>query len=45
MKEIRKALKKLGITGKITTKRYDRFTVEVYVNGKKFGLWDTIKNN
>lgn len=44
MKEIRKALKALSITGKITVKKYDSYTLVVYVDGKKFGLWDTTKN-
>lgn len=43
MKEIKKALKKLGITGKVRTEKYDSFTVTVYVNNKKIGLWDTVK--
>jgi hypothetical protein len=43
LKEIKEALKKLGITGKIKIEKYDSFTVTVYVDGKKFGLWDTVK--
>ena len=43
MKEIKKALKKLGVIGKITIKKYDSFTVAVYVDGKTFGIWDTVK--
>lgn len=45
MKEkIKKALDALGISGTITTKEHDRWTVDVYVNGEWFGLWDTTKN-
>jgi copper chaperone CopZ len=44
LKEIKKALRKLGVKGQVTTVRYDSFTVTVYVDGKKFGLWDTVKN-
>jgi hypothetical protein len=44
LKEIKKALRKLGIAGKVTTVKYDSFTVTVYVDGKKIGLWDTTKN-
>lgn len=44
MEELRKALKLLGVTGRITTAIYDRFTVTVYVDGKKFGIWDPIKH-
>lgn len=43
MKEIKEALKKLGVTGKVITKQHDSFTVTVYVDGKRFGLWDTVK--
>ena len=43
MKEINEALKKLGVTGKVTTQQHDSFTVMVYVDSKKFGLWDTVK--
>jgi hypothetical protein len=43
LKEIKKALKNLGIIGKVTTQQHDGFTVTVYVGGKKFGLWDTVK--
>ena len=32
-----------GVTGKVTTKQYDSYTVTVYIDGKKFGLWDTVK--
>lgn len=44
MNEIKEALKKLGITGKISIAKYDHFTVTVSVNGKIIGLWDTVKN-
>ena len=44
MEELKKALKELGINGKVTTKKRDRWTVDVIVNGKWFGLWDTTKN-
>lgn len=44
LNEIKKAIKKLGITGKISIAKYDRFTVTVSVNGKIIGLWDTVKN-
>lgn len=44
MKELRKALTLLGVTGKITTEKYDRSTVTVYVDGKKFGIWDPVKH-
>lgn len=44
MKKLMIALKNLGVTGKVTTKQHDRWTIEVTVNGKYFGLWDTKKN-
>ena len=44
MNELRQALKKLGEQGTVTTKKHDRFTIDVYVNGVWFGLWDKAKN-
>lgn len=43
MDEIKEALTQLGITGRISTEKYDSFTVTVYVDGKWLGLWDTVK--
>ncbi|HKL79224.1 MAG TPA: hypothetical protein VJ888_02175 [Mobilitalea sp.] len=43
MSEIKKALRSLGIKGKVSTEKHDSFTVTVYVDGKKFGLWDVVK--
>lgn len=43
MKEIRKALNALGVSGKVSIKEYDSFTLTVYVDSKKFGLWDKAK--
>lgn len=38
MEELRKALKALGVTGNIAIKKYDKYTIIVYVDGNKFGL-------
>lgn len=43
MKEIFEALTKLGVKGTITTKRISADRIAVYVNGKYFGIWDTIR--
>jgi len=43
IKEVKASLKKLGVVGKVTIKKYDSFTIIVYVNGKQYGLWDVNK--
>lgn len=45
IEKLNEALDKLGIKGEITTKKRDRWTLDVYVNGEWFGLWDIEKNN
>lgn len=45
MEKLKNALKTLGIKNKhITVCKHDFATVDVYVNDKKFGTWDMIKN-
>lgn len=44
MEKIKQVLKKLGAHGTVITKQRDRWTVDVYVNGVWFGLWDKTKN-
>ena len=41
--EIEAALKALEVKGIVTTKQYDCFCFKVYVDGKEFGLWDSVK--
>lgn len=43
MEEIKEALKQLGVTGRIRIVKHDSFTVDVYVDGVWFGLWDLVK--
>jgi len=43
VKEIKEALKQLGVTGKVRIKKCNRFVLIVYVNGRLFGLWDIAK--
>lgn len=38
------SLETLGIKGEVTTKKRDRWTLDVYVNGEWVGLWDIEKN-
>lgn len=44
MEALINALKILGITGQITTKQHDEWTLDIYIDDKWFGLWDTTKN-
>jgi hypothetical protein len=44
MEELMNALKKLGITENIEINPRDIWTVDVFVNGEWFGLWDITKN-
>lgn len=41
--ELKRALQVLGVKGSVTIKRHAAFTVKVLVNGKEFGIWDTVK--
>ncbi len=41
--EVTAALQKLGVTGILNIQQHDSFTVTVFVDGKEFGLWDTVK--
>jgi len=43
MKAMRKALRTLGVSGRVSVHEYDSFTVEVYVDDEYFGLWDCDK--
>lgn len=43
MNEIMKALKILGVTGHVTTKRIDDDRIAVYIDGGYFGVWDIIR--
>lgn len=44
MDALMEALELLGISGQVTTTQHDQWTLDVYVNGIWFGLWDTTKN-
>ena len=43
MKALFEALTKLGVKGAIVTKWITADRIAVYVNGKYFGIWDTIR--
>ena len=43
VEELRKALQDLGVKGSVAVEKYDPFAVRVFVNGKEFGIWDTVK--
>lgn len=38
-----KAIKKLGVTGDITTKRIAEDRIAIYNNEEYFGIWDTVR--
>lgn len=44
MDEIIKAIELLGFKGDVTTKRRDDWTLDVFIDGIWFGLWDNTKN-
>lgn len=44
MDEIIKAIELLGFKGEVTTKRRDDWTLDVFIDGIWFGLWDNTKN-
>ena len=43
MKELKEALKKLNIKGKVSVKYISTDRISVYVDDKYFGIWDTIR--
>lgn len=43
MKELKEALKKLNIKGKVGIKYVSTDRIAVYVDGEYFGIWDKLK--
>ena len=43
MKELKEALKKLNIKGKVTTKYIAIDRIAVYVDSEYFGIWDKVR--
>lgn len=45
MTELKRALEVYKVKGTVTVERYDFASLLVKVNGKNYGVWDTVKNN
>ena len=43
MEEILEALKTLGVTGSVNIEHIAQDRIVVHVNGKCFGIWDTVR--